>query len=129
MPRLSAGEARELAETFYGLSVKLGSYRFANWEKMTAKQRRDIESIEWSLLNASSDFTSMVINLVLDDSGPVLDRVGRVTRKMKNSIKTLERVGKILGIGEAAVRLSGAIVSGSPSAIASALDDAVRISS
>ncbi len=129
MPRLTAGEARGLAEMFYKLSVKLGSYRFANWDNITARQRRDIESIEWSLLNASSDFTSMAITLALDDAGPVLDQVGRVTRKMKNSVKKLERVGKIIGIGEAAVRLSGAIATGSPSAIASALDEAVKISS
>ena len=129
MPRLKAGEARRLAEDFYKLSVKLGSYRFANWDDLSPRQRREIESIEWSLLNASSDFTSMAITLSLDDSGPVLDRVRRVTRKMKSSIKTLERVGKVLGIGEAAVRLTGAILSGSPAAVARALDEAVRASS
>ena len=129
MPRLKAGEARRLAEDFYKLSVKLGSYRFANWDDLSPRQRREIESIEWSLLNASSDFTSMAITLSLDESGPVFDRVRRVTRRMKSSIKTLERVGKVLGIGEAAVRLTGAILSGSPAAVARALDEAVRASS
>ena len=129
MPRLAAVQARRLAEEFYKLSVKLGSYRFANWDRITVKERRAIESMEWSLLNASSDFTSMAINLALDDVEPILDRIGRVTRKMKNSVKKLERIAKVIGIGEAAVRLSGAIVSGSPSAIVSALDKAVKISS
>jgi hypothetical protein len=127
--RLTAVQARGLAEEFYKLSVKLGSYRFANWDRITVKERRAIESMEWSLLNASSDFTSMAINLALDDVGPILNRIGRVTRKMKNSVKKLERIAKVIGIGEAAVRLTGAIVSGSPSAIVSALDKAVKISS
>ncbi len=129
MKRLTAVQARGLAEEFYKLSVKLGSYRFANWDNTTVKERRAIESMEWSLLNASSDFTSMAINLALDDVEPILERIRRVTRKMKNSVKKLERIAKVIGIGEAAVRLSGAIVSGSPSAIVSALDKAVKISS
>jgi hypothetical protein len=88
-----------------------------------------MESIEWSLLNASSDFSTMAITLSLDGAEPALERVRRVTRRMKRSVKTLERVGKVLGIGEAAVRLAGAILSGSPAAVAKALDEAVRASS
>jgi len=129
MAKLMPEQARELAEQFYKLSKKLGTYRFAHWDSLTKPQRLSIESLEWSLLNASSDLTAMAINLAMEDIEPVVKRITKTTRRMTAAVKRLQRVGQVIRIAEAAVHLSGAIFSGSPSAIASALDKAVKSSS
>ena len=124
MTKLGSEYARQLAEHFYRVSKALGDYRFANWERLAKSQRSALEAMEWSLLNASSDFTALAVEVSLDDAAPVVKRVADATKKMKAAIKRAERVDKVLAIATAAVRLSGAILSGSPSAIAAALDRA-----
>ncbi|MEJ2719826.1 MAG: hypothetical protein P8181_01615 [bacterium] len=128
MQKLTTTEARELAKLYYRLATKLGAYRFDNWDDLSGAQRASIERIERSLLTASSDFTAMAINLALDDVGPLLKRVTRVTKQMTAAVKRLERTDKIIRMAETAVKLTGAILTGVPSAIASALDEAVRVS-
>jgi hypothetical protein len=129
MPRLTAGEARDLSERFYRISKELGDYRFAHWNELRRDERGAIESLEWSLLNASADFSASALDISLDDLAPVLKRVAGSTLRMKAAIKKAKRARDVLKIAAAAVGLSAAIVSGSPSAIASALDRAIKVSS
>jgi hypothetical protein len=129
MTKLGSEEARELAEHFYRVSKALGDYRFANWDTLGKTERLSIEAMEWSLLNASSDFTALAVDVSLDDAAPVVKSVANATRAMKTAIKRAERVDKVLSIATAAVKLTGAILSGSPSAIAAALDRALKSAS
>jgi hypothetical protein len=129
MTKLGSAHARELAEHFYRVSKALGDYRFANWERLGKSERLSIEAMEWSLLNASSDFTALAVDVSLDDARPVMKRVADATKTMKAAIKRADRVDKVLAIATAAVKLTGAILSGSPSAIARALDRALKSAS
>jgi hypothetical protein len=129
MTELDRDEARGLAEQFYRLSKELGDYRFAHWEELGKTERLSIESMEWSLLSASSDLTAAAIDLTLDDLKPVVKRVAASTRKMKTAIRKAGRAKDVLAIAAAAIELCAAIVSGSPSAIAAALERAVKVSS
>jgi hypothetical protein len=126
MARLTTEQARELAEQFYRLSKELGDYRFANWDKLRRRDRLALEAVEWSLLNASSDFTVGAVDVALGDVAPVVKQVARATKTMKTAIKRAKRVEKVLGIAAAAVKLTAAVVSGSPSAIVSAIDRALK---
>jgi len=128
MATLTTGQARDLARLYHDLATTLGRYRFDNWDDLTKARRASIEAIERSLLTASSDFTAMAIDLALDDVGPVLTRITRVTKRMTAAVKKLKQTDKIIRMAEAAVKLTGAILSGVPSAIASALDEAIRVS-
>jgi hypothetical protein len=128
MAKLTTTQARELARLYHELATTLGKYRFDNWDNLTKSRRSSIETIERSLLTASSDFTAMAINLALDDVDPVMKRITRVTKRMTAAVKKLKRTDSIIKMAEAAVKLTGAILSGVPSAIASALDEAIRVS-
>jgi hypothetical protein len=127
MAKLTTKQARELARLYHELATTLGKYRFDNWDDLTPSRRSSIETIERSLLTASSDFTAMAIDLALDDVTPVLQRISKVTKRMTAAVKKLKRTGDVIRMAEAAVKLTGAILSGVPSAIASALDDAIRV--
>jgi hypothetical protein len=129
MARLTTEEARGLAEHFYRISKELGDYRFAHWHELSKNERAEIESLEWSLLNASADFAASALGIALDDIAPVVKRVAGSTRRMKTAIRKAKRSKDVLAIAAAAVTLSAAIVSGSPSAIAKALERAIKISS
>jgi hypothetical protein len=129
MAKLTTDEARGLAERFYRVSKELGDYRFAHWKELRKEERDAIESLEWSLLNASADFTAAALGIALDDLAPVMKRVAGSTRGMKAAIRKAKRSKDVLAIAAAAVKLSAAIVSGSPSAIAKALERAVKVSS
>ena len=129
MARLTTDEARGLAEQFYRISKELGDYRFAHWNELRKDERSEIESLEWSLLNASADFAASALDITLDDIAPVVKRVAGSTRRMKAAIRKAKRSKDVLAIAAAAVKLSAAIVSGSPSAIAKALERAIKISS
>ncbi len=128
MPKLTTTQAREISQLYYDLATTLGTYRFDNWDNLSEAQRSSMETIERSLLTASSDFTAMAIDLALDDVDPVLKRIKTVTKRMTAAVKNLKQTDKIIRMAEAAVKLTGAILTGIPSAIASALDDAVRVS-
>ncbi len=129
MAKLTTEEARALAEQFYRISKELGNYRFARWNELTRDERREIESLEWSLLNASADFAASALDVALDDIAPVVKRVAGSARRMKSAIRKAKRPRDVLAIAAAAVKLSAAIVSGSPSAIAKALERAIKLSS
>lgn len=129
MARLTTEEARGLAEQFYRVSRELGDYRFAHWNELKKDERTEIESLEWSLLNASADFAASTLDITLDDLAPVVKRVAGSTRRMKTAIRNAKRSRDVLAIAAAAVMLSAAIVSGSPSAIAAALERAIKLSS
>jgi hypothetical protein len=129
MAKLTTKEARALAEQFYRISKELGNYRFARWNELTRDERREIESLEWSLLNASADFAASALDVALDDIAPVVKRVAGSARRMKSAIRKAKRPRDVLAIAAAAVKLSAAIVSGSPSAIAKALERAIKLSS
>lgn len=129
MARLTTVEARGLAEQFYRISKELGDYRFAHWKELRKDERSEIESLEWSLLNASADFAASALDITLDDIAPVVKRVAGSARRMKAAIRRAKRSKDVLAIAAAAVKLSAAIVSGSPSAIAKALERAIKISS
>lgn len=128
MARLTTTQTRDLAKLYYELATTLGRYRFDHWEELTPARRSSIESAERSLLTASSDLTAMAIDLELDDVDPALKRIRQVTKRLTAAVKKAKRTSEIIRMAEAAVRLTGAIISGVPSAIASALDDAIRVS-
>jgi hypothetical protein len=106
MPRLTAGEARDLSERFYRISKELGDYRFAHWNELRRDERGAIESLEWSLLNASADFSASALDISLDDLAPVLKRVAGSTLRMKAAIKKAKRARDVLKIAAAAIKVS-----------------------
>jgi hypothetical protein len=129
MASFTAAEARNLAEQFYRISKDLGDYRFGHWNEIDKSERSEIESLEWSLLNASADFAASAIDVTLDEVAPVVKRVALTARKMRKAIRSARRPRDVLAIAAAAVKLSAAIVAGSPSAIAKALERAIKLSS
>lgn len=120
MPPVTPSQARDLARKFLELSHTLGQYRFAHWDDLEPGQRKEIEDLEWSLQNMSSDMTTMAVGIVLDDIGGDLKALQDASEKARTALADLHAVANLLTIAAKTVALGGAIVSRNPSAIASA---------
>ena len=121
--RLNSTQARELATGFRKLSVALGDFRFGNWSTLTPTQRRDLEDVEWSLLNSSSDMVTRAVGLALDETQVSLARLKSSTTKARTAVKRINKAKAILAIADLALGLAGAIASGNVPAIASSAND------
>jgi hypothetical protein len=125
--KLTANEARELAQSFRNVSVSLGNYRFNHWDTLTKPQRDTIESMEWTLLNTSSDFITFAVGLTLDEAQASLERIQEATTKAKKAIETIESIRKVITIAGAVIKLGAAIVTKDPGMIVTAINDVLKV--
>ena len=121
MAKLTSDQAFALAQAFHDLSVEIGNFRFRVHEDLTPAKRRQLEDLQFDLLNTSTQFNALSISLALDDLQDTLDEITAATDKMKKAIKRLKDIQKVIAIATAAVTLGGAIISMNPGAIATAL--------
>ena len=119
--KLTADQARDLAQSFRSLSVTLGDYRFENWDDLTKAQRNSIEDAEWTLLNYSSDFITQAVGLTLEDTRGSLEDIQKATQKAQKTVERIKNIKKVIGITGAVIQLAGAIASRHPEAIISAV--------
>jgi|SRR6476660_5238783 flagellar motility protein MotE (MotC chaperone) len=125
MPKLTSDQAFDLAQSFHDLSVEIGNFRFRVHQDLTPAKRRQLEDLQFDVLNISTQFNALSISLALDNLQEALDDISAATEKMKKAIKRLKDVQKVVAIATAAVTLGSAIISMNPGAIASALGGVV----
>lgn len=116
--RVTSEQLFALSKSLRDMSVATGDYRFANWDTLKPKQRTSLESAEWSLLNASSDVTTIAVGLVLDETQWAFDQLNELIEDAKDTLSTLNQVRDAINLAAAAVGLAGAIISKNPQAIA-----------
>jgi hypothetical protein len=125
MAQLNADQAFELAKGFHDLSVAIGNFRFSQGDALTDDQQKQLEDLQFDVLNDSTKFNGMSISLELDDLQGTLDQIKDATDKMQNAIQHLKDVGKIINIATAGVTLGAAVVSMNPGAVFSAIGGAI----
>lgn len=123
---VSADQAREIAKLYLELSHQLGTFRFGNWGRLTAGERRRIEDAEWDLLNYSNSFVTVAVGIVLQDMEKDLAAIEDATKRARKVVQTINDVKAVINVVTSIVTLGGAIMSGNPSAIAKAAVDAVK---
>jgi hypothetical protein len=123
MGKLTADQARDLANQYHDLSVVVGDYRFDHWDDLSSAKRRRLEDLQWTLMNYSSDFTAQAISLTLSDLNGALARIAETTKKAKRTIQTIKIVDKVIRIAAAATVLAASIMSGNPEAAIAAAED------
>lgn len=122
MAALTLEDAREIANSFRKLSSELGDYRFSNWNSLSEKERRRIESLEWTLLNYSSDMTATAIKIATDRIQEEVQNIKSATQHLQNAIDRTENVKKVIGIATKTVTLAASISTGNVVAIKEASD-------
>lgn len=115
--KVTSDQLFELSKTLRDTSVAIGNYRFANWASLKPKERSSLEAAEWSLLNTSSDVTTIAVGVILDDSQWAFNKLQGLIKEANETLETLAQVKKAINIATAAVSLAGAIISKNPAAI------------
>jgi len=126
MPQLTSDQAFALAQQFHDLAVAIGNFRFANFDDLSSAQRKRLEDLQFDVLNDSTKFNAISIDLSLNELQSTLADINASTDRMKDAITNLKNIGKVINIATAAVTLGAAIVSMNPGAIASAVSGTVK---
>jgi hypothetical protein len=121
MPKLAAADARAIARDYHDIALSIGAYRFANWERLTAARRTELERLQWTLLALSSEMSTRAITLAVDDLDTTLDELRRAVKSLKNAVKRAANARSLIGAAARAVTLGAAIVAGNAVAIAAAV--------
>lgn len=117
MVTLTLDDAREIACSLRKLSSDLGEYRFAHWNSLSEEDRGRIESLEWTLLNYSSDMTATAIQIAADSIQEEVQRIKAATQNLQNAIDRVENYKKAIEIATKAVTLAASISTGNVIAI------------
>jgi hypothetical protein len=117
MPRLTAKDTLAIAAQYHDLSVRLGKYRFASWEKLSAADRASIESVEWSLMGLSTEMTARGIELETEDLAGVVRHIRKVTLSLRQAVNRTAEVKQVIAAAGAGLELASAIAAGDVPAI------------
>ncbi len=120
---INENEAKELGRVFREMSVALGDYRFDNWSKLSQKRRSNIESLEWTLLNYSSDFINQYVGIILEDAEISLTNILQATEGAAEVIASIKSYKKTIYIVTSVVELAAAVVTKNPIVITSAVSN------
>ena len=120
VPKISADDARQLASDFHDLAVSVGNLKFAQWDDLTSAQRAKLDSLQWTLMNYSSDFSTQAIQISLDDKKGSLSDIKKSTDAAKAVFAKIKTINRVIGIASAAAVLAASIISGSPTGISTA---------
>jgi hypothetical protein len=125
---LTANEAVELALEFHDLSTSVANYRFNNWNTLGSNDRSELEDIQWTLMNYSSDFATVSMVITLAALPGVLQNIKNATQQANNALQTINILTKIITIASAAAVLGASIATDNPNAIGQALGDLITAS-
>jgi|SRR5215469_15294928 len=126
MPALTQDEARQLAQEFFEVSKNVGDFRFDHFDRLTPQQNIALQNLQHQLSTQSNQLTALAISIGLDDLEPTLDRIQEVTDDVNQAVTTLNDIRRVISIATTFVSLGAAIASGSPTTIASAIQDTVQ---
>ena len=124
---LTSEQALDIARQFHDLSTAVGDYRFGHWDELTKEQRDKLKDAQIMLLNHSSHMVTEAVGLVLDDAQGGLDALTKTTAKAQKVLATIADIKQGIEIVASLVKLSAAIASENPAAIASAVEETAGI--
>lgn len=118
---ITADEARALAKQFRDLSIEVGNYRWDNDADLTEDQRTKLDKKERRLMDAAADMVEEAIDLDLAAANTSVAGLTGVTGQVKETIKTLQQVTRVIELATISVQLAAAISTQNPAAIATSL--------
>ncbi|MDF3928133.1 MULTISPECIES: hypothetical protein [Pseudomonas] len=99
----------ELAKAFHSLSNEIGNYRFSNWNSLTSAQRNDLEAMEWTLFNTSSDLNAKSALLKIQMLDEELQTIKTCTQEMQTVTQNIQSIKKAIAVATKAIAFGGAI--------------------
>ncbi len=111
MPKLTADQVFQLAQSYHQFARELGDYRFNEWDNLTAAQRRTLEDNERLIRNFSSNFNGLSLKMELDELQGTLDQIKAASDGMQKALKKLATFNKVLNVAALIISLGSAVMS------------------
>ncbi len=123
MPKLTADQVFQLAQSYHKFARELGDYRFAEWDKLTAAERQTLETKERLIRNFSSSFNGLSLKMELDALQGTLDKISKASAGMQKALKKLATINKVLNVAALIISLGTSVLTGNVNGIISGIDD------
>lgn len=116
-----AEQARQIAETFAGMSRAVDAYITDHLAELTPSQFDFLDSVIRQLDDTHDRFIAMAIQQTLDALKDDLSEIAAITTRAEQALKHLNTVAEITKIAAAVAELGADITTGDYGAIPSAL--------
>ena len=123
MEKLTLKQGNELANNFLTLAQSIGDYRIKNYKSLTKNQNLKLRQLHKKTLDYSDDLYTMSATIIMDDAENSLSKLDAITKKIKNSYKSLEEVQKAIDIATDIIKLAASLFSLNPLAIIDSIDN------
>ncbi|MEP1086560.1 hypothetical protein [Algoriphagus sp.] len=125
MANLTSEQASQLADNFYYLGMAIGEFRYANWDRLSLEENKELSEMQNSILRCGEDILAYATKLIMDEVATSLVQINTISQEIKGSIKTLKNIQKGLNVAAVILILGVAIVNRKPDEISSSLKDLV----
>lgn len=122
MPNLNSKQARELAINFFALANLIGEYRYEYKESLSTPHKIELKNLYDEISLSGTQMLAISTKLAMDEVKESLLQIDTITIQIKNSIKTLKDIQKVINIATTIVNLGSSIISKNPLAIATAIN-------
>lgn len=109
MSKLSKNDLFELSKGFHNLSVTIGNFRFYNWNELTKSQRDNLEALQWTLFNTSSDLNAKSVQLKMSMLADDIAVLKSSTVAMQAAAEKISDVKHAIRIATKALAFGGAL--------------------
>lgn len=127
MASLDADQARRLARSFLTVSESIADYLDEHFDEIKPADRQMMRRLKVRLADQAQQFTSLAIEVTLENLEPTLAHIGEVTQRAKDAVKHLADVRRAINIAAATLSLGTAIITGNTDGIGSAVAELAQV--
>lgn len=106
---LNPEELFELSKSFHELSVIVGNYKYAHWKDLSAKQRSDLEDLQWTLFNTASDLNARSLFIKVKLTEQDISVLKAASSSMQTATEKIQNIKHIINISAKAIAFGGAL--------------------
>ncbi|OOG76739.1 hypothetical protein [Algoriphagus sp. A40] len=123
MANLTSEQANQLSDDFFYLAMAIGDFRYANWERLTLEENKELSEIQGAILSCGEDILAFSTTLVMDEVGESLAKIRSITGEIRGTIKGLKSIQKGLDAASTILILGVAILKRDPMGIGNSIKD------
>jgi alkylhydroperoxidase/carboxymuconolactone decarboxylase family protein YurZ len=116
-----AADGFELARSFDAAAVAVKDRLFADWDRLTPKQRQELDDAFWDMTTVAMTLRTKAVGGLLARASLSVAALSAQTERAKKALATLEDIRKAIKVATAALGLvttvSAAVASGNVSAL------------
>ena len=123
MANLTSKQANRLSDDFFYLGMAIGDFRYANWDRLTPEENKELSQMQAAILRCGEDILAFSTTLVMNEVSESLAKISSVTKEILGTIKTLENIQKGLDAASGILILGASILKRDPMAIGNSIKD------